>query len=300
MTKLKKVDLNLLVVFHAVYKHRSITKAADELSLTQSSVSNALKRLQDRTIGKPLFIRSGAGIVPSTQAKNFYDQVSPSLGHIEEALQSLNDFDPEQSPHRFVVHVFDSLMHKMIKNYELLRNELKISIQFKEPLSCQSDMRDYLNIDKADLIIDVNPPTSKHLSHCLLTEDKLICVVNKEHPRITGQLSKQAFALEEHIFLNFVSDNKNGLELYSKELLPERKILCEQSSFMGMMVSASNSNAIALSLESYAQEYAERFNLNIFPIPYATEKVEFYMIWNSKFTTNKAHKWLRKSIPLLL
>ena len=47
MRLLARLDLNLLRVFDAVHRARSLTRAADELALSQSAVSHALARLRD-------------------------------------------------------------------------------------------------------------------------------------------------------------------------------------------------------------------------------------------------------------
>ena len=59
-------DLNLLKVFEALMTEGTVTRAAQKLSLTQPSVSNALWRLRE-TYGDPLFVRSGT--VWTQQAK---------------------------------------------------------------------------------------------------------------------------------------------------------------------------------------------------------------------------------------
>ena len=45
-TELRKIDLNLLLVFSVLYRTRNATRAAESLHITQPSVSNALKRLR--------------------------------------------------------------------------------------------------------------------------------------------------------------------------------------------------------------------------------------------------------------
>jgi DNA-binding transcriptional LysR family regulator len=57
---LRTLDLNLLLVFDAIYGERSISKAALKLHLSQPTVSNALARLRER-LDDPLFERQGAG-----------------------------------------------------------------------------------------------------------------------------------------------------------------------------------------------------------------------------------------------
>ena len=53
--RLEKVDLNLFVVFDAIYRERSATKVAVLLNLTQPAVSNALGRLR-QTFDDPLSV----------------------------------------------------------------------------------------------------------------------------------------------------------------------------------------------------------------------------------------------------
>ena len=44
--RLSKIDLNLFVVFDAIYTKRNLTRAAEVLNITQPAVSNALARLR--------------------------------------------------------------------------------------------------------------------------------------------------------------------------------------------------------------------------------------------------------------
>jgi DNA-binding transcriptional LysR family regulator len=62
--KLTTFDLNLLLVFEAILRDRSVTKAGDRLGLSQPAMSHALNRL--RWMPKDqLFIRTPEGMVPT-------------------------------------------------------------------------------------------------------------------------------------------------------------------------------------------------------------------------------------------
>ncbi|WP_236610722.1 LysR family transcriptional regulator [Verminephrobacter aporrectodeae] len=67
MTSYRSTDLNLLKVFEALMAEGNVTRAARKLSLTQPTVSNALRRLRV-TYDDPLFVRSGAGVKPTRRA----------------------------------------------------------------------------------------------------------------------------------------------------------------------------------------------------------------------------------------
>ena len=66
---LKNVDLNLLVIFEAVYATSNISRAAERLGMSQPAVSNALARLRE-LVDDPLFVRAPeASSRPSRRAR---------------------------------------------------------------------------------------------------------------------------------------------------------------------------------------------------------------------------------------
>src|SRR5437879_1157974 len=67
MFNIRRVDLNLLPVFEAVYEEQSLSRAAVRLAMTQSAVSHAVTRL--RTLFKDeLFVRHARGVLPTPTA----------------------------------------------------------------------------------------------------------------------------------------------------------------------------------------------------------------------------------------
>ncbi|WP_240494703.1 LysR family transcriptional regulator [Vibrio breoganii] len=111
-TKNKRFDLNLLRVFVIAYRSQSVTKAADELDMTQSAVSNALARLKDNA-GQELFARTGRGIKPTRFAQDLYERLASPLLDIEACLSGLESFEPEQSQRTFVVYVHEGLIYTL-------------------------------------------------------------------------------------------------------------------------------------------------------------------------------------------
>jgi len=80
------LDLNLLVVFAAVLKTRSTTLAADELDISQSAVSNALRRLRNH-FDDALFVKTADGMAPTPLAEKLAGPIHEGLNHIRQALE---------------------------------------------------------------------------------------------------------------------------------------------------------------------------------------------------------------------
>src|SRR5690606_579429 len=83
---LSKVDLNLFIVFDAIYTEANLTRAGQIVGITQPAVSNALARLRD-TFNDPLFVRTAQGMVPTPMAQNIITPVRQALQLLRVSVQ---------------------------------------------------------------------------------------------------------------------------------------------------------------------------------------------------------------------
>jgi DNA-binding transcriptional LysR family regulator len=90
---LRRVDLNLLVVFDALMLERSVTRAAERVGLGQPAVSHALGRLRT-LLGDPLFVSTRQGAVPSARALELAPWVRSVLEDVQEKVFSRPAFPP--------------------------------------------------------------------------------------------------------------------------------------------------------------------------------------------------------------
>ncbi len=81
----RPLDLNLLVVFDAVNRHRNVSRAAESIGLSQPAVSNALRRLRAHLKDR-LFVRTAAGMMPTAAAEELGGTVSAALSQITNGL----------------------------------------------------------------------------------------------------------------------------------------------------------------------------------------------------------------------
>src|SRR5262252_2710277 len=103
----RDLDLNLLRVFAVVAETGSVTEAASRLYLTQPAVSAALRRLT-ATIGAPLFVRSGRGIVLTSRGERLRARMAPHLTALVDAALAPPSFDPKTSERTIRLGLSDS------------------------------------------------------------------------------------------------------------------------------------------------------------------------------------------------
>lgn len=103
---INSIDLNLFLVFQAIYATRSVTLAGDRLGMTQSAVSNALKRMRER-FNDALFVRSADGMVPTPVAERLIAPIEEGIACLVQAVDQGRTFEPETSSRIFRIAVND-------------------------------------------------------------------------------------------------------------------------------------------------------------------------------------------------
>ncbi len=85
------VDLELYRVFYVVAKHMHMTRASEELCISQPAISQSIKKLEEQ-IGGTLFLRSNKGMELTSEGKMFYEYVKGALELINNAENEFTSF----------------------------------------------------------------------------------------------------------------------------------------------------------------------------------------------------------------
>jgi len=85
------IDLELYRVFYVVAKNKHMTKASEELHISQPAISQSIKKLEDE-LGGTLFLRSNKGMELTEEGKMFYEYVKGALELINNAENEFTSF----------------------------------------------------------------------------------------------------------------------------------------------------------------------------------------------------------------
>ena len=85
------IDLELYRVFYIVAKNKHMTKASEELYISQPAISQSIKKLEDQ-LGGTLFLRSNKGMELTEEGKMFYEYVKGALELINNAENEFTSF----------------------------------------------------------------------------------------------------------------------------------------------------------------------------------------------------------------
>lgn len=85
------VDLELYKIFYVVAKNKNMTKASEELFISQPAISQAIKKLEEQ-LGGTLFIRSNKGMELTSEGRMFFTYVTGALELIRNAENEFTAF----------------------------------------------------------------------------------------------------------------------------------------------------------------------------------------------------------------
>ena len=204
MSSLRKLDLNLLKIFEAVYVSGSVSAAADKAKMSQPSVSRGLNKLRDQ-LGDALFVRSGNGVVPTQEAERMIDSVRTALSLIDDTLERKPDFDPgtqvrnfrlllpDPAEVRVVPHLINCLPENSSVTYEILAFS-------------STDVQKAFSLGDLDAGVLPFIPESDNVTYQKLYTDTGVLIAREDHPQLRdgfnfsllGQL--KMIVLPEHMY----------------------------------------------------------------------------------------------------
>lgn len=101
-----ELDCKLLSVFLYIYKYKSVSLAAEYLSMSQPTVSNILNKIRQH-YNDPLFLRIGNEMVPTELSKQLFPLVSEALSKVEIINNFTINFDQSTSQQKFTIAMTD-------------------------------------------------------------------------------------------------------------------------------------------------------------------------------------------------
>lgn len=84
------IDFELYRIFYVVAQHKNITKASEELLISQPAISKSIKNLEEQ-LGGQLFIRTKRGVNLTEEGKEFYNYIKQAIEYINNAERKFTE-----------------------------------------------------------------------------------------------------------------------------------------------------------------------------------------------------------------
>jgi DNA-binding transcriptional LysR family regulator len=292
---ISRVDLNLFIVFEAIYMEGSVTRASQKLNLTQPAISHALGRLR-LLFGDPLFVRQGHAMVSTPLARSIIEPVRRSLRGFEVTLNGLDQFDPATTRKQFTLSLRDVLESTVLPPLIARICERAPLVDIAAIQAERRELESELAAGTLDLAIDVLLPLSSDILHSRIMVDKTVVVARKDHPRIQGELDLETYLQQDHIL---ASSRRRGPGLEDFELSRlglQRRIRLRCQHYFAACRVVSQSDLLLTMPERYAQVANRQFENQILPFPTELPPFDVYLYWHANVDGDPANRWLRDQV----
>ena len=293
----RDLDLNLLRVFAVVAETGSVTAAAARLYLTQPAVSAALRRLTD-TVGAPLFVRQGRGLVLGSRGARLHAAIRPHLQALVDAALSPADFDPRTSERTFRLGLSDSaevwLLPALlgVLGAEAPRMRVvAIPVQFRtvgEALATGA-------IDAAVTVADALPAGIRRRA---LYRGGFVCLLDPRHVRAGRRITEARYFAHEHVAVSYNGDLRGIVE---DVLGRARRVRCSVSTFANVGAIVDGTALLATVPETVAREIRRvRPHLRTAALPFSLAGAPIELLWAAASEDDEACAFLRARIARIV
>ncbi|MFD2229170.1 LysR family transcriptional regulator [Alkalimarinus sediminis] len=290
-----RIDLNLFIVFDAIYTEGNLTRAANVLNLTQPAVSHSLARLRDH-FDDPLFVRQSNKMLPTAVAKNVISDVREALHQLQVALQQSRQFDPSSAQKRYAISLHDSLETSYLPYLMDHINREAPLIDLTSTRVRRSELENKLASGDIDFAIDILLPVSDNICHTQLENDQLVVVAAKDHPDIIDHLDIANYLEQKHVL---VSSRVSGPGMEDFELgrlgLQRRVGLRCQHFFSACRVVESSDMLLTIP-QTAAKMFSKVLNISTYPLPVELPGIDVHLYWHINVDKDPANRWLRNKI----
>lgn len=174
------LETSQLQTLVAVARAESFSRAAEDLNVTQSAISQSVKNLENK-IGVKAFKRTGKKVVLTQEGERLYELAQSFLGEMDEALSEIKDNKDEMKGRIRIgtlTGVGKSWLAQELLNFALKEEGLSIHIS----LGFQEDLIRSFEENKIDFLVLPEGTVPKSGEKLLLSEEAVTLVFPKGNP----------------------------------------------------------------------------------------------------------------------
>jgi DNA-binding transcriptional LysR family regulator len=289
-TALSSIDLNLLVILRALLRERHVTRASQQVGLSQSATSHALSRLRE-LCADPLLVRHGRRLELTPRATRLLPGLERGLAELHGVVTSEPVFDPKRARRLFSRGMADYGQALLLR--PLLRALQQAAPEIDLNVVTFPNLPELLESGGIDLAILVTGAIAPGFSTQALFEDGFVCMVRKGHPEVRSKLTLERYLSLRHVLVapSGTSGSFVDTELERRGL--SRRVALRVSNFLVAPIVVAETDFISTTPELLARRMAKRFALHLVPPPFPIPRFGLSLVWHPRFDNDPAHRWLR-------
>jgi DNA-binding transcriptional LysR family regulator len=281
---LAAMDLNLLVVFDALWVERSVTAAGRRLGLSQPATSGSLSRLRDM-LGDRLFVRGKRGLEPTDRCVELATPLRKTLIELRNVIAG-SSFDPATTTRQLRIGAVDAaiavLMPQVLARTMREAPHAQLQVIAIDPTRAT----EMLDAGVLDLAISPRATSSATVRSRPLYPLDFVVVVRPGHPLAKPKSDRSTLSTYPRVHVSF-------------EGMPQVPAAVMLSSFLAVEPVLAHSDAWSVLPLPYAAPLVKEGRLAMFPMSKPHAGMQMKLLWPETQDVAPASRWLRDLISEL-
>ncbi len=295
---IQSMDLNLLTVFDAVWRLRNVSRAAEDLGLSQPAVSNALRRLRTE-FGDRLFVRTAQGMLPTPAADELGATVGEALARIDAGLRRRRAFDPATVERTFTLIMTDVGEIVFLPRLIDYARRQAPGVRFRTVQLSTEATRRSLESGEVDLAVGYVPDLTTGVVQRRLLSSHYVCVVRRGHPEIGERISRRQFMQASHALAEAQGTGHYVVERELERLGLARRIGVRIPHFLALPMIIAASDMVATIPLPLAAAFREPAAIRALEVPIRLPRLDIRQFWHQRYHDDPANRWLRQTLIAL-
>jgi DNA-binding transcriptional LysR family regulator len=292
---LESIDINLLHVLAVVLEESSATRAAKRLHVTQSAVSNALRRARD-LFGDQLVVRRPHGLEPTPRARTLLPALRDWTEGTRRLLAETPTFDPLRSTRTFRIACVDAIAATLLQPILRILRQRAPEARLRMLTIDRLIVADGLERGDVDLVVGVPPALREGHEAEVVYRDPMACIVRLDHPRVRRQLTLDTFAALPHVELALLDSVRDDVDQALSKLGRSRTVQIALPYFSSIPLAVAETECVATLSSRLARSFAGRLPLRVLTPPVSLEPMEVRQVWHRRFDVDGAIRFLREVV----
>jgi DNA-binding transcriptional LysR family regulator len=289
---IRSVDLNLLVIFDAMARHRSVIRTAEAVGLSQPATSAALARLRG-VFDDALFVRAGSEMKPTPKAL----ELAPAVHRVVEAISTeilqQAAFEPAKAERTFTILTPDIGEMAFIPGVLLRLRQEAPHVRLHAVSMPRKAAAEALESGQAELAVGFFPDLQKAgFFQQGLFKTSYTCITCASNKHAVPRMTMKQFLTARHVVVR-----PEGREHTFDRLLEEkghhRQVMLELSHFMSLLAIMPGSDLIATVPDDIAAAVGRYIPLKTIELPLRAPTIDVQQFWHRRMQHDPANKWLR-------
>lgn len=289
----QRLDLNLLTALRTLLTVRSVTRAAEELHVSQSAMSGMLARLREY-FDDALIVSVGRRMELTPLAENLVGKINDLMVQLEATLTTRPEFVPQTSRRRFTISASDYVTQVLLA--DVLRaihfEAPGVAIEFRQPSNTAA-----IDLENGEVDFVINPArfTTPNQASSVLFEDTYHVVVDRDNTLVGEQVS-----LAQYQALGHVTMENNGRPQFESWFATEHgmppRIEVEVNNFGLLVPLVLGTQRVATLHTRMARQVERLYPVRLVALDFEAPRMVETLQWHRYRDMDPGSQWLRKHI----